>query len=145
MPDPAGRLELGVLPDLLGFHLRLASAAVARDFLREMEPLDLTQKQFAVLELVASNAEVSQVDVAATLGTDRATMMALVDRLEMRGLMTRRPSVRDRRRQDLALTDAGIDLLTRARAAIDDHERRFVERFDPSEMQTLIRLLQRLV
>src|SRR4051794_33163526 len=96
--DERAGLSLGRLDGLLGFHLRMASAVVARDFADELADLGLTQKQCAVLELIAANPQVSQIDMTATLGMDRATMMALVDRLDERGLLVRTPSLRDRRR-----------------------------------------------
>ena len=137
-------LALGYLAGVLGFHLRQASAAVYRDFARQMASFDLTQKQFAVLELIASNAEVSQIDLATTLGTDRATMMALVDRLEVRSLLTRRASLADRRRQMLFLTDAGQSLLAGARIAVAAHEQRFTGRFSGPQLAGLIEGLERI-
>ena len=85
-------LALGRLDGILGFHIRMAAAAIYREFATSLGPLDLTQKQFAVLELIAVNGEASQIDLAAALGADRATMMALVDRLESRDLLQRRRS-----------------------------------------------------
>ena len=41
-------LDLGSLPELLGFHLRLANVAVYRDFTASLSDLDLTQKQCAI-------------------------------------------------------------------------------------------------
>lgn len=84
-------LDVGRLGDLMGFHLRMAHVAVYRDFAETMEELALTQKQLAVMELVAGNPGASQIDLANTLGTDRATMMALVNRLAARDLIERRP------------------------------------------------------
>ena len=137
-------LELGQLDDVLGFHIRMASAAIYRDFSASMAALDLTQKQVAVLELIANNANVSQIDLAATLGTDRATMMALVDRLELRGLVERRPSQTDKRRQILSLTADGMTTLASAREAVAAHEQRFTSRFDAGELEGLIAGLKRL-
>jgi hypothetical protein len=62
------RLDFGRLDALLGFHLRMASGAVARDFAATMDELGLTQKQCAVLELIAANPHISQIDMAAALG-----------------------------------------------------------------------------
>src|SRR6185312_7164884 len=103
------------------FHLRMASAAIARDFAAVMQGLDLTQKQYAVLELIDANTGVSQIDLATTLGTDRATMMAIVDRLDARRLLTRRRSASDGRRQELQLTAAGTRLLADARRRAASH------------------------
>ena len=137
-------LDLGSLPELLGFHLRLANVAVYRDFTASLSDLDLTQKQCATLQLIEANKGVSQVDLASTLGTDRATMMAMIDRLEQRDLVVRRRSVEDRRRQELYLTDIGREILVRAKAAIAEHEARFVSRFKPAELKVLFEALRRI-
>lgn len=137
-------LELGQLDDVLGFHIRMASAAIYRDFSASMAALDLTQKQVAVLELIANNANVSQIDLAAALGTDRATMMALVDRLQARGIVERRPSQTDKRRQILSLTVDGAATLAQAREAVAAHERRFTSRFTKDELNVLTAGLRRL-
>lgn len=139
-----GGLDLGALPQLLGFHLRLAHVAVYRDFMASLSHLDLTQKQCATLQLIEANKGVSQVDLASTLGTDRATMMAMIDRLEQRDLLVRRRSVEDRRRQELYLTEAGQALVTEAKAVITEHEARFVSRFKPAELKALVQALRRI-
>lgn len=134
-------LELGRLAPLLGFHLRTASVAIARDFAAAMDGTDLTQKQYAVLELIAANPHVSQIDLSQALGTDRATMMAITDRLDGRGLLARQRSPRDGRRQELVLTAGGKDLLADARRRIARHERRFAEHLGPARSAALIALL----
>lgn len=138
------KLDLDELPDLVGFHLRLAHVAMYRDFATALSDLDLTQKQCATLTLIGANPAVSQVDLAATLGTDRATMMAMVDRLEQRGLLLRRRSVGDRRRQELNLTPEGEAMLVRAKRAIAQHERRFTQRFTADELKGLMSALRRI-
>ena len=137
-------LDLDGLTDLLGFHLRLAHVAMYRDFAVAMAALDLTQKQCATLQLIGANSGVSQVDLAATLGTDRATMMAMIDRLEQRDLVVRRRSVSDRRRQELSLTQAGEAILKQARCTIAEHERHFTARFTAAELKTLVNALSRI-
>lgn len=139
--DETETLSLGRLDGLLGFHLRMASAAIARDFAATLEDLGLTQKQCAVLELIAANPQVSQIDMAATLGMDRATMMAVVDRLDARGLLVRTASQRDRRRQELTLSETGVGLLRDARRLIAQHEKRFLDRLGPMRTETLMQLL----
>ena len=138
------KLDLGDLPELLGFHLRLAHVAMHRDFTAAMAELDLTQKQCATLRLIGANSGVSQVDLAATLGTDRATMMAVIDRLEERGLVVRRRSTSDRRRQELRLTDKGEKTLSQARRVIAQHEKRFTGRFTAAELKGLVLALSRI-
>ncbi|PYB69783.1 MULTISPECIES: MarR family winged helix-turn-helix transcriptional regulator [Rhizobium] len=137
-------LRTGRLDDILGFHLRMANVAIYQDYTAAMGDLGLTQKQFAVLELVAANPKVSQIDIANQLSMDRATMMALVNRLEGRNLVARQPSSVDRRRQELTLTGEGATMLTKARDIQNQHEARFTGRFSPKELQDLIAALKRI-
>ena len=137
-------LDVGRLGHLLGFHLRMAHVAVYRDFAETMAELGLTQKQLAVMELLEGNPGSSQIDLANTLGTDRATMMALVNRLASRDLIERQPSVADRRRQELHLTKAGTAILAQARKLIDQHEQRFTALFGREEMDALLLALKRI-
>ena len=95
------------LDGLLGYRLRRAQGAMHRDYMAAITELELTQKQTATLWLINANPGVSQVSVAAALGMDRATMMSITDRLEERGLVIRKRSTVDRRRQELYLTPAG--------------------------------------
>ncbi|HWA62088.1 MAG TPA: MarR family transcriptional regulator [Caulobacteraceae bacterium] len=143
-PRRAPELDLGALPQLLGFHLRLAQVAFYRDFAASLAHLDLTQKQVAVLQIIEANPGVSQVDVAAALGTDRATMMAIVDRLEDRGLLARERSAADRRRQELKLTLVGAGVLAEALDAVAEHEARFKARFSDAELEALTTALRRI-
>jgi len=132
------------LDGLLGYRLRRAQGAMHRDFMAAVASLDLTQKQAATLWLINSNPGVAQVAVATALGMDRATMMAIVDRLEERHLVIRQRSNTDRRRQELYLTPAGQSALRKAKARIAKHEERFKALFTAAELESLLSALQRL-
>jgi DNA-binding MarR family transcriptional regulator len=140
---PAG-VDMGGLGKYLGVHVRLANIAIYRDFSVSLADLDITQMQLAVLVLIEANVGISQVDIAAALGTDRATMMAMVDRLEARDLLRRERSSADRRRQHLYLTPAGAEMLTTALARVGDHEARLTSGFSPEEVATLVQGLRRI-
>jgi DNA-binding MarR family transcriptional regulator len=132
------------LDGLLGYRLRRAQGAMHRDFMAAVASLDLTQKQAATLWLINGNPGVAQVAVAAALGMDRATTMAIVDRLEARHLVIRQRSSTDRRRQELYLTPAGQSALRKAKARIAKHEERFKSLFTAAELESLLTALQRL-
>ena len=137
-------LDFAGLEQLLGYHLRRAQGAVHRDYLSILGALKLTQKQTAVMWLVQGNPGVAQGAVGSALGMDRATMMALVDRLEARGLLRRIRSRVDARSRELHATPAGVQLLGSVRERIDRHETRMKRQFNAAELRTLQRLLQRL-
>ena len=91
-----------------------------------LEPFGISGRQCAVLLAVNEQAPSSQHDIAQRMGVDRTTMVALVDELEARGLVQRRPDARDRRKNVVALTEAGRTTLEGATRAVDEAERRFL-------------------
>jgi DNA-binding MarR family transcriptional regulator len=62
--------------------------------------------------------------LAAAAGVRPTTLTSLLDRLEGRGLLVRRPSRDDRRALVVELTPAGRDVADRVRTAVDGLERR---------------------
>ena len=75
--------------------------------------LDLSQARWSVLFELSRNEEVTQVELARTLGIEAATLVRLLDGLEGAGLVERRPSARDRRAKTLHLTEAASPLIVR--------------------------------
>ncbi len=137
-------ISRGDLDAILGLRLRRAHGAVQRHFSAHFADLDLTQKQVSVLWLAGDHPDLAQADLAQALDMDRATTMALVHGLEKRGLVSRSPSRTDGRRIAFRLTDAGAALLTRAKAAIREHEAWLKGRFSADELATLEELLTRI-
>ena len=132
------------LDDFVGYRLRLAYIAISRHFAKAMQAVDLTQKQTGVLWLIAANGGVSQIALARELGMDRASMMAIIDRLQDRGLIVRERSQHDGRRQELYLTAKGRKTIARARKALDKHEHWISNRFTAGEVAELVSLLGRI-
>lgn len=140
----AGGVGLGGLDDIVGVHLRLAQAAAYRSFMERLAPVELTQKQIAVLWLIGENPGVSQIQLATTLNMDRATMMAIIDRLDARELLDRQRSKVDRRKQMLALTKAGEELLVRAKTIVAAHEDDLKERIGKRGLAEFVEALRRI-
>jgi DNA-binding MarR family transcriptional regulator len=142
--EPAApELSFAGMDGLLGYQLRRAQGAMHRDFMAAVAEFALTQKQMATLWLIQANPGVSQVEVAAALGMDRATMMSVTDRVEDRGLVIRKRSTVDRRRQELYLTPAGQSTLRKCKARIAEHEERFSGLFTSAELAALVDALKR--
>src|SRR5438105_13574794 len=74
--------------------------------------LDLSPVQCHVLHLIEPGRPLPMSRLADTLSCDASNVTGLVDRLESRGLLRRRPSPRDRRVKVLQLTPAGTRLRT---------------------------------
>ncbi len=69
--------------------------------------LDLSPAQCHVLHLIEPGHPLPMRKLAETLSCDASNVTGLVDRLEERGLVERRPSPEDRRVKVLRLTSAG--------------------------------------
>ena len=136
--------DIGGIDHIVGFHIRLAHGAVYRHFSDTFSDLDLTQKQVSVLWLIDDHPGIAQADIGRRLQMDRATVMAIINRLQKRGFVERGASLDDRRRQTLRLTEAGHAGLVAARSCILEHEQWLKNRFTPGETAMLIELLRRI-
>ena len=141
---PGSDESLGSLDRIVGFHIRLAHNAVYRHFTETFSDLGLTQKQVSVLWLIDDSHDIAQTDLGRRLQIDRATVMAIVNRLQSRGYVRRRKSKTDGRRQTLTITPEGEEALAAAKVAIAAHEKWLKGRFSAEETDTLIELLRRI-
>jgi DNA-binding MarR family transcriptional regulator len=106
--------------------------------------LRLSPAQCHVLHLIEPDRPIPMGELAETLGCDASNVTGLVDRLESRGLLRRRPSEGDRRVKVLVLTPTGarlravlVDRMTAPPAAL--------ERLTLREQRALVQLLRRLL
>ena len=143
-PHVSGDEDIGEIRNIVGFHIRLAHGAVYRHFTETFAHLDLTQKQVSALWLVSDHPGIAQTGLAQRMRMDRATTMAIVNRLEAKGYMTRRKSRSDARKQALNLTEAGRRGLATAKRTIQQHEQWLKSRFTDKEVAKLIELLTRI-
>jgi len=136
-------LDHGILPDLIGYQLRLAQLAVFRDFERTVGDLGVSPGRVGVLVLVNGNAGITQSRLAEAVGLDRSTLVPVLDDLERRGLVERRRGA-DRRTNGLWLTLSGKRLLASVKRRILAHERRMVSGMSDRERDQLVALLTKL-
>ena len=118
----------GLLPDLLGYHLRRAQVAMFQDFAASMNGADITPGQFGVLALIAANEGLSQTQLARILGIDRSTLNGVLDKLEQRGLIERGARPGDRRSHALALSRAGKTQFRQLARRVRQHETRIARK-----------------
>lgn len=102
-------------------------------------------RELAVLLVLADCGPASQQQAAQRLGIDRTTMVALLDTLQDKGLVSRHPHVDDRRRNVIELTDAGQDTLQHAIEATDEAERTFLAPLSSHDAEHLRNSLQTIV
>ena len=128
----------------VGFLLSQLGAANAKRFAEILAPVGLEPRQFAVLRHLAQAEGNSQQALADHLHIPPSRMVALIDELEVRGLVERRPNPEDRRARALFLTEAGRDTLSRATSVGMAHESAVCSVLRPGEREQLIEMLQRI-
>ena len=106
--------------------------------------LDLTPVQFAALSTLEENPGVDQATLAGLIAYDRATIGGVIDRLEAKGLLTRKVSERDRRAREIALSAAGRNLISQVRPAIRMLQEDILVGLDAKERQLFLQLAGRV-
>jgi MarR family transcriptional regulator, organic hydroperoxide resistance regulator len=93
--------------------LQIGFELVSAHFAATVAELDLAPSQARALHELDLERPVSMRELAERLKSDPSNITGLIDRLEARGLVERRPDPRDRRIKGLALTSAGAQLRER--------------------------------
>ena len=118
--------------------------AVSRRFHEILRPLELEPGEFALMRAVAASDGAPQNALAERLRISPSWMVSIVDDLERRGLLERRPHERDRRVRTLHLTAAGSKVLRLAERDARKFDGRVTEPLSEAELEQLLELLQRV-
>jgi DNA-binding MarR family transcriptional regulator len=139
----------GVTAPRLGYLLKHAQQQFAELTADRFAPLGISGRQAAVLRAVGSGhaqeGPASQREAARLLGVDRTTMVALIDELQLKGLVLRRQDPDDRRKNVVELTDAGRAALRQSNQAADEVEETFLAPLTAAEAAEFRRALKALV
>jgi DNA-binding MarR family transcriptional regulator len=87
-----------------------------------LAPFGIDGRELGILLVIAGHEPGSQQQAAQRLGIDRTSMVARLDALEDKGLVSRHPHAEDRRRNVVELTDAGRDTVRLATKASERAE-----------------------
>ncbi|MCC4909411.1 MarR family winged helix-turn-helix transcriptional regulator [Microbacterium sp. cx-59] len=142
--DAAGDLSTSSLTDDVSFLLARANALSLAAGNAALAPHGLKVRSYSVLALVADGARPSQRELAAFLRLDPSQVVALVDDLQRRGLVERRPDPADRRANVVRATDAGRALHALALESARVAERTLHADLDERERAQLAGLLRRI-
>lgn len=138
------RLDLGFLPGLVGYQLRMAQIALFRDFAQGPGEHSVTPGLFGVLVIIEANPDLKQSELARATHLDRSTVVTVIDNLERRGLVERRAAPNDRRSNAIRLTPDGSALLRKLKRQVLQHEKRLLQNFDAAEREMFLALLQKV-
>jgi len=106
---------------------------------------DLTPVQYAALAAVKAHKGIDQATLAGLIAYDRTTIGGVVDRLEQKGLVSRRVSKEDRRARVLEITPSGKRTLTGIEPAVAAAQKAMLRGLDATESAQLLRLLHKAI
>lgn len=146
-PTPSAaidQVDTRYLETLLGYNARRVSLAVIEVFLQRMAVYQLRPVDFSVASLIVHNPGITSRQLCGTLGILPPNLVGLINSLEKRGLIRKRPHPRDGRASGLHATAAAMALMQEAETAATALEDEVAARLTASERKTLIRLLQKV-
>jgi DNA-binding MarR family transcriptional regulator len=142
---PGTPLDGDLAPSTLAFLLSQVGIHASRRFAERIAEVGLNSPLFRVLNLVDAAEGRSQQAIGAAIEVPASRMVALVDELEERGLVERRPDPKDRRVRALYLTRKGRTALERGREIARQHEEELTDGMSEPDRKRLLKLLQKIV
>lgn len=122
--------------------LAQVGAHAARKFAERLKPLGFAPYHAGLLRKVAHSPGISQQDLAGSLRMHASNLVGIVDELETRGLLERRPSETDRRVYALYLTAQGKQDLTKIGEVAREHSRALLAVLTEAQRVELAGLLE---
>jgi DNA-binding MarR family transcriptional regulator len=130
------------VPAYLIRRLQMISTAIVAE---EFEDEDMPVAQWAVLTIIESHPEIDQSRLAEVVAIDKTNCGRLVDELEAKGLVERRPHDSDRRVWMLRCTSLGHKTRKRLRPRALATQGRLLSCLEPADRERFIDLMSRVV
>jgi DNA-binding MarR family transcriptional regulator len=127
------------------FLLAQLGAHAASQFAERLRVLDLNPADAGILRLLRVTSGLSQQELAGRLKIHPSRLVAILDNLEKRGFLERRPNPDDRRLYSLHLTKSGEEVLGRIGKVAREHQDAMLVALTDEERATLGSLLLRIV
>lgn len=128
----------------LGFILGITSKKLKHHMMHALKEYKLTTSQWCVLKLLSEADNITQVEIANRLNTDKMTIGEIVDKLINKGLIERKRSTTDSRRYCVYILEEG----KRITSIIEKYAIKINEKalcgFDKNEIEQLMIYLERI-
>lgn len=131
------------LNDIVGYNLRRAHGVQRQRFAHVFGPLGIRPVLLSILGLIYQQTAVLQSELGRRLAIKRANIVPLLDELEARGFLKRRPADTDRRAYSLELTPSGKKFTAKLVALHAELERDMVAHLGLHERDQLLALLKK--
>ena len=126
------------------FLLAQVGAHAATQFAERLGALELSPPDAGILRLLSMAAGISQQELSTRLRIHPSRLVAILDNLERRKLVERKPNPEDRRLYSLYLTEDGGEILERIGKIAREHQDALLSTLSVEERGRLTELLRRI-
>ena len=138
------KVDTTYLQSLMGYNARRAALSIIELFLERLAPYGLKPVDFSVMTTIHHNPGVTSRQLCAALNLLPPNLVGLIQSLESRGLIERKPHPHDGRAVGLHATTKGQTLMEQAEQTASDLESEKTARLTPAQRKTLLNLLQKI-
>lgn len=137
-------MDTRFLQSLLGYNARRAALSIIGVFLERLAVYGLKPVDFSVMSVIHHNPGVTSRQLCASLNILPPNLVGLIQSLESRGLIDRKPHPTDGRAVGLHPTDKGVTLMQQAEVTAFELEIDASSKLTAKQRQTLVQLLQKI-
>src|SRR5271166_4977924 len=145
MPSRRPPITMDAVYAAPGYLFRRMQQIAVSIFIEECKACDLTPVQYAALVAIHTHPGIDATRLSAVIAFDRSTLGNVIERLEAKALIERRPSREDKRIKLLYLTKSGAALLREIMSSVDRAQARMLQPLKASDRKALMALLTQLV
>lgn len=128
-----------------GYLFRRMQQIAVSIFMEECKAFDLTPVQYAALIAIHTHPGIDATRLSAVIAFDRSTLGSVIERLQAKDFVERRPAPEDKRIKLLYLTKPGAAILREIIPAVERAQARMLEPLKPTERKALMGLMAQLV
>ena len=132
------------LETLVGYNARRTALFVIDQFMQRMAAFDLRTVDFSVLSLITHNPGITSRQLCGNLNILAPNLVAMVNALEKKKLIVRKPHPLDGRAMGLHLTAKGQTMMVEAEATVNQLELDATAKLSAAERKTLLALLKKV-
>jgi DNA-binding MarR family transcriptional regulator len=145
MPSKPVTITMDAVYTAPGYLFRRMQQIAVAIFMEECRSFDLTPVQYAALIAIHTHPGIDATRLSAVIAFDRSTLGNVIERLEAKKLIERKPSTEDKRVKLLYLTRAGAALLRDITPSVERAQARMLQPLRPADRKALMALLEQLV
>jgi MarR family transcriptional regulator, lower aerobic nicotinate degradation pathway regulator len=145
MPSKPSPITMDAVYDAPGYLFRRMQQIAVSIFVEECSAFDLTPVQYASLVAIHTHPGIDATRLSAVIAFDRSTLGNVIERLESKAFIERKPAREDKRVKLLYLTKAGAATLRDIMPSVERAQARMLQPLKPADRKTLLALMTQLV